>query len=107
MTSLDNFISLIKPGKRYISIVQNSPSNLLVVVNEEQFQFYLQSLKRWHFTFRFLEQRNYGIDIHSSIDYIDRRINLTFRLVNCTRNFLVTLGERFPSMRVFIENLRF
>ncbi|MFW9905216.1 MAG: hypothetical protein ACFFFH_12830 [Candidatus Thorarchaeota archaeon] len=108
MTSLDTILSTMKAKWEFIAAVQNTPQNILFVVNTENFWQGLKILDQNSniIRLRFLEEREQSLDIHFSVTIRGALYQVAFRIVDYSSLIFNELVKCFPHTSIFIEEIK-
>ena len=102
MSSLDLILSEVSNFFTPSLAFLGSPSNILLVVPELNLLKYLNQITFNSFKLRFVETRDYWLDIHSALFIHDIPFNITLRVYNPSSNFLTELKTIFPIVSSFL-----
>jgi hypothetical protein len=104
LTTLDDFLYFAE-SKGILASLQVTPYKLKIIATEEIFWEIIEALSIENITFRFLEQRETGIDIHVVFSKRKSIIEVTLRIISPLPTFLRKIKDNFPSSEIFIEEL--
>ncbi|WP_455142300.1 hypothetical protein [Candidatus Hodarchaeum mangrovi] len=102
MSSLDLILSEVSNFFNPSLALLSSPSNILLVVPELEVLKYLNQLNLNFFKLRFVETRDYWLDIHSVLFFHKIPFNITLRVYNPSSNFFKELKAIFPIISSFL-----
>lgn len=98
-------MSILKPSCTPVAAFQITPQTILFVVTHEDFKKSLQILNRYNITLRFLEERKSGLDVHVSLIIQKFPVEVTFRIIDYTFDFVQEIVKIFPNASVFIQEI--
>jgi hypothetical protein len=104
MTSLDEILHLIN-SINVISVIQVTPQKISITLTEESFWKIIQVFNEKNLVFKFLEKREFGIDVHLLLSIRRNTLGISFRVIEYDPSFFSKIKTEFPSSKVYIQEL--
>jgi hypothetical protein len=105
VTRIDDIVSLFGSKAFSFGAIQFTPWNILLTLSEEKFWEFLNLANSFTPKMKFLERRSDDfIDLHFIFqNFPSHPLDITFRLISPSPEFLNTLRENYPFIEIFLR----